>query len=119
MRHLTEELERRDHPRLRQRLPCSLLVDGKGYRGVVRDLSAGGLLLETDAQLEAGGGALVILETPGGAHFVLEGARPERRPIARSLCGATREATVLRIQYPPRAWLRYLEATLAREDASA
>jgi len=52
-----------DHPELRwvrefPRLDCYLLVDfaadGKAYRGIIRDISAGGVFIETNEQFKPG-----------------------------------------------------------------
>lgn len=109
MRRLMEALERRDQARRRRRLPCSLLVDGRRHGGVVRDLSPGGLFVQTAAELPAGTGAIVWFRTPEGERFVLEATVPHRRRVPRSLTWATSGGVGLCIQDPPKAYLRWAE----------
>jgi hypothetical protein len=60
---LLESLRRIDHPELRwvrefPRLDCYLIVDfasdGKAFRGIIRDISAGGVFIETGEHFEPG-----------------------------------------------------------------
>ena len=69
---LVEELERRDFPRVRRRLPCSLLIAGHCHSATVRDLSANGFFVETDADLRIGSGVIVTVSGPDGERFLLE-----------------------------------------------
>ena len=49
-----DELERRTGSRRCEPLSCNLLVDGRKRAGRVRDLSAGGLYVETEDALPSG-----------------------------------------------------------------
>lgn len=48
------ERERRSHRRIRARFPCAVELDGRRGAGTVRDLSAGGLCVQTDMSTQEG-----------------------------------------------------------------
>lgn len=118
MAQLAREFERRDQPRVRRRLACSLLMDGRLHAGLVREISARSLLVESDACLPGRGGAIVVIPTPEGERFLLEITGARARPVARSLSAATRDAAVLQVEQPPASWVRYCRRALAREEAT-
>ena len=108
MRRMVEALERRDHPRVRRRLPCSLLIDGCGHRGAVADLSPHGFFVETSAELPRGAGAIIAFSTPEGRRFVLEASVPHHRPVSRSLATLVPHGVGLRVVDPPADYLRWV-----------
>jgi len=109
VRALAEDLERRDDGRLYQELACKLLVDGSCRRAIVRDLSAGGLLLELAAELPAGADVVVAFGTPEGERFVLEGAARRRTPVAQSVHVAHAAPSVaVRLHSPPETYLHWV-----------
>ena len=105
-----ESLERRNQPRLRRELPCTLLVEGRRHRGLVRDISALGLFVETPDPVPPGADVIVELRIPEGRRFVLETSVPYRRPVSQSLASHTTGGVGLHIQDPSRAYLRWVEA---------
>jgi hypothetical protein len=119
MRRLDEAFERREHLRVSRRLRCALLAGGRRYEGWVSDVAPGSLLVHTEAELPCGSGVAVSLNVPEGELVVLEARVRERRPLARSLAGAMAAGTVLRVNAPPSAWLRWVDAEIAREGAEA
>ena len=64
MKQLVDSLERRAHPRVLRRLPCTLLVDGRVHRGSVWDLSTHGFCVETGVELRPRSGAIVAFDGP-------------------------------------------------------
>ena len=82
MDQLVAELERRDFPRARRRLPCSLLIGGRCHPAIVRNLSANGFFVETDADLRQGTGVIVTIAGPDGERFLLETYVPKPDPPA-------------------------------------
>ena len=109
-----DELERRDGSRRCEPLSCNLLIDGGTRAGRLRDLSAGGLYVETDAELPPGADVVVSFLASDGLHFVLEALTPRRVPLAsHSLAGLASAGCALRIQNPPTTYLRWLEASHA------
>jgi hypothetical protein len=117
MKQLVEALERRGHPRVQRRLPCTLLVDGCVHRSSLWDLSAGGFFVATGAELHPGAGGVVAFDTPEGERFVLEVSVPHERRIARSLAGLLGSGVGLCVEGPPPAYLRWVESCESREGA--
>jgi hypothetical protein len=118
MRRLDEAFERREHLRVSRRLGCALLAGGHRYDGLVADIAPGSLLVHTEAELPSGSGVAVSLNVPDGGLVVLEARVRERRALPRSLSGAMAAGTVLRVNAPPAAWLRWVDDEIAREAAS-
>ncbi len=116
MQSLDESLERRDRLRVRRRLDCALLFGGRRHEGVVRDVSAEGLYVQTGGELRCGADVVVSLKVPEGELFVLEASVRQTRPVARSLAAVCADGAVLRLVDPPAAWLRFVEAESRRES---
>jgi hypothetical protein len=115
MTQLLESLERRDQKRLRRELACVLLVDGCRHRGLVRDISAWGLFVETPGELPQGSDVVVAFRTPERERFVLEASVPHRRQASRSLTSHSADGVGLCIQDPPAAYRRWVEGSSADE----
>ena len=109
MGRLMESLERRNQPRLRRELPCTLLVEGRRHRGLVRDISALGLFVQTPEPVPPGADVIIEFRVPEGRRFVLEAKAPHRRPVSHSLASHSTEGVGLHIQDPPAAYLRWVE----------
>jgi hypothetical protein len=118
MQQLVRALERRGHPRVEWRLPCKLLVDGRVHHSSLWDVSAGGFLLRTDAELRPGTPAVVAFDTPDGEHFVLEVSVPNERRVANSLSDLLPGGFGLHVERPTPAYLRWVEAWETRADAA-
>ena len=116
MAQFVESLERRDQPRMRRELPCTLLVKEGRYRGLVRDLSAWGLFVQTPGDLPPGSDAIVSFRTPEGQRFVLETSVPYRRQVSHSLATVSAGGVGLHIQDPPAVYLRWVEGVAASES---
>jgi hypothetical protein len=113
MGRFTEALERRDQPRLRRELACSLLIEGRRHRGLVRDISGWGLFVQTPEELPPGNDAIVAFRTPEGRRFVLEATVPHRRALSHSTAALGDGGVGLRIQDPPAAYRRWVEELVA------
>jgi PilZ domain-containing protein len=103
------ELDRREARRIKEHIPCSLMVNGDRHPGVVRNLSAQGLFVETHASLPLGSAAVVAFRTTRGEYFVLEASVPNRRQISHSLKLLVGGGVGLRLVEPPAAYWRWLE----------
>ena len=104
-----EELERRAHPRVRRQLPCRVLVAGQWRSGILRDLSAGGVRVETEGGLLPGLPVVVALDSPQGGRFVLEGSAHRSRRAPHSLTRLVTGEAALRLDDPPASYVRWLE----------
>ena len=117
MAQFVDLLERRDQPRMRRELPCTLLVEERRHRGLVRDVSTGGLFVQTSGDLPPGSEAIVSFCTPEGQRFVLETSVPYRRAVSHSLAAHSAGGVGLRIQAPPTGYCRWVE-DLAADGSS-
>lgn len=104
-----DDLERRDHRRVKRQLPCKLLVDGQTRQGVVRDVSAGGLFVHTRRPLANPEGLVVAIHTAEGSRFVLQASQQRRSLTPQSLADHTLAGAGLRLQDPPATYLRWVE----------
>ena len=109
MNRLVEELERRDFPRVRRRLPCSLLIGGRCYSATVRDLSASGFFVETDADLYLGSDVIVTISGPDGARFLLETYVPRNPALLCRHPHLVPSGVGLQVEDPPECYLRWVE----------
>jgi hypothetical protein len=110
MTQLAESLERRVQPRLRQEHPCLLLVGERRHLGIVRDISAWGLFVQTPGELPPAADTIVALRTPEGKRLILKTSVPHCRQVSHSLASHTSGGVGLRIQNPPAAYLRWVES---------
>ena len=109
MAMLVEELERRDFPRVRRRLPCSLLIGGQCHSATVRDLSANGFFVETDADLRMGSGVIVTVSGPDGERFMLETYVPRHPAFSHQRPYRVQSGVGLQVEDPPECYLRWVE----------
>ena len=115
MAEFVEALERREQGRIRQEFPCVLLVDGCRYRGLVQDVSAQGLYVQTPGELPTGVDAIVTFRTPEGRRFTLETSVPHRRQLSHSTASLGTGGVGLHIQHPSRSYLRWVEGVRGEE----
>jgi hypothetical protein len=109
MYQLVEELERRDHPRVKRRLPCSLLIGGRCHAATVRDLSAYGFFVETDAEIRRGVGVIVTVSGPDGERFLLETYATRDPALSRRTSYPVQSGVGLQVEDPPDCYLRWVE----------
>jgi hypothetical protein len=109
MIQLVAELERRDFPRARRRLPCSLLIGGRCHPAIVRNLSANGFFVETDADLRQGTAVIVTVAGPDGERFLLETYVPRNPTLLRQHPNRVQSGVALQVEDPPESYLRWLE----------
>jgi hypothetical protein len=117
MAWLAEAFERRSHPRLRRPIPCRVQVPGQCRRGVVRDLSAGGLCVETQLDLPPDTPVVVALDLPVGEPLLLKGSTRRARPAALSLARVAPTELLVRLHEPSHAYLRWLEANASGSES--
>jgi hypothetical protein len=109
MNQLVAELERRDFPRVRQLLACSLLIGGRCYPATVRNLSASGFFVETDADLHLGTGVIVTISGPDGARFLLETYVPRNPALLRQHPHMVQSGVGLQVEDAPECYIRFVE----------
>jgi len=106
---LVDELERRNFPRVRRRLSCSLLIGGRCHAATVRNLSANGFFVETDADVRVGSGVIVMVSAPDGARFLLETYVPRGPSFSRERPYRVQSGVGLQVEDPPECYLRWVE----------
>ena len=109
MNQLVAELERRDSPRVRRQLPCSLLIGGRCHPATVRNLSASGFFVETDTEIRLGTGVIVTVSGPDGARFLLDTYVPRNPALLRQRPQMVQIGVGLQVEDPPECYLRFVE----------
>jgi hypothetical protein len=109
MNQLVEELERRDFPRVKRQMPCSLLIGGRCHEATVRDLSAYGFFVETDVEIRRGIGVIVTVSGPDGERFLLETYAPREPALSRHTPYMIQSGVGLQVEDPPDCYLRWVE----------
>ena len=109
MADLFEALERRAHRRVKRQLACKVWIDGGCRDGIVRDLSHGGVRVETQAAAPAGTPVILVLDSPQGRQVVLRGTACRSRVLPLSLAQLAPGELALRLQNPAASSLRELE----------
>jgi hypothetical protein len=108
--------------RIRRRVTCELLLDGRSYKGIVLDLSETGVFVQTEATPAPGARLTLRFHAPGGPEFEV-GASVARRKVApRELAGVVRGGLGLRVEKPPAAYFELIgsaDPTSAAASAAA
>jgi hypothetical protein len=94
-----------------------VLLSGQYRRGVVRDLSAGGLCVETQVELPPDTRVVVALDLPREDTVFLEGSTRRSRRLPLSLARLAAPELLLDLRDPPAAYLRWLEAVAGEGPA--
>jgi hypothetical protein len=104
-------MERRRGKRTRQRILCEFSAHGQSHRGLVVDLSRGGLFIHTDASVKPGAEVEIRL-TSFGSHPQLElrGEVARRRMIPALLASVIRSGIGVHITEAPDEYYAALDA---------
>jgi hypothetical protein len=101
-------MERRSEQRIRRRLSCELFADGHRYQGIVVDLSASGLFLQTDAALDPGTRVDVLLKGSRFPEVIVRAVVARRRLTPTLLASVIHRGVGLRIVEAPEAYYEAL-----------
>ena len=101
-------MERRSDQRIRRRLSCELFADGHRYQGIVVDLSASGLFLQTDAALDPGTRVDVLLKGSRFPEVIVRAVVARRRMTPTLLASIIHRGVGLRIVEAPEAYYEAL-----------
>jgi hypothetical protein len=77
--------DNRRMPRTKKRLSCTVMVSQQRYTGIVIDVSATGLFVQTNATPKPGTQVTVELQVPGGETIALNTAVARRRNVPAHL----------------------------------
>jgi hypothetical protein len=101
-------MERRSEQRVKRRLSCELFADGHRYQGIVVDLSATGLFLQTDAALDPGTRVDVLLKGSRFPEVIVRAVVARRRLTPTLLASIIHRGVGLRIVEAPEAYYEAL-----------
>jgi hypothetical protein len=101
-------MERRSEQRIKRRLSCELFADGHRYQGIVVDLSASGLFLQTDAALDPGTRVDVLLKGSRFPEVIVRAVVARRRLTPTLLASIIHRGVGLRIVEAPEAYFEAL-----------
>jgi hypothetical protein len=96
---------RRRHERVKRRFPCEFFTEGQRYRGIVVDVSRGGLFVQTEASTAPGSEIELHLAAAGAVpELVLRGIIVRRRMVPAMLAAALRRGIAVEILEAPREY---------------
>jgi hypothetical protein len=108
----TEELERREVVRTRQRLDCEVWVGGDRHQGVLEQASARCVLVRLDEPPRSAGEARVRFVTPDGAVIALRALAEKARVTPHAIRSLVPPSVVMHVLEPPDAFLRWIDGSL-------
>jgi hypothetical protein len=94
--------------RIKRRVTCELLLDGRGYRGIVLDLSATGVFVQTEATPAPGARLRLRFHTPDRREFEVEASVARRQVVPPQLASVVRGGLGLRVERPPEAYFQLI-----------
>jgi hypothetical protein len=101
-------MERRDSQRIKRRLLCEFEHEGQVYSGIVADLSASGLFLQTDVAIEPESDLVLRLEGERFPELTLRGRVARRRFTPAVLSSIIRRGVGVRLMEAPPEWRQAL-----------
>ncbi len=106
--------------RTKKRLACTLMIEGSRLAGIVLDLSASGLFVQTSANPAHGARVGLELDIPGESQRCPLAVRVARRKVVPPrLKSVVHGGLGLQIENAPEAYFRYLAQIQADEAAAA
>ena len=111
-------MSRRTATRTKKRLACSVVIDGSRMSGIVLDLSANGLFVQTSANPPPGAELGLELELPGEPERTLLVVRVARKKVVPPrLRSVAHGGLGLRIKRAPEAYFSYVARLQCAEVA--
>jgi hypothetical protein len=109
-------MNRRGSQRIKRRIPCEFDYEGHAYAGIVVDLSAGGMFLQTDTAIEPGSELVLRLRPDRVAEVAVRGRVVRRRFTPAVLASMIRRGVGVYLLNAPPAYFELLGIT-QEEDA--
>jgi hypothetical protein len=97
-------MDKRTGPRRKTRLPARFGAERTERLGMVTDVSARGLYVQTNAVLSRGSEVRVQVRTPGGDPLELQGRVMRTRRVAAALVTIATGGMGVRLSDPPADW---------------
>jgi hypothetical protein len=101
-------MAKRRAERIKRRVTCELMLEGRSYRGIVLDLSATGIFVQTEATPAPLARMRIRFHTASGEEFEADAAVARRQVVPRELAGVVRGGLGLRLERPPEAYFRLI-----------
>lgn len=96
-------------PRTKKRIACDLTIDGDRYKGIVLDVSAFGIFVQTNARPNPGAFVELSLTLQGGKSPVaMEATVARRNVVPPQLLAVAKGGIGLAIEDPPKEFLDFL-----------
>jgi hypothetical protein len=107
-------------PRVKRRLTCALRHGGKHYNGIVLDLSATGLFVQTSASPGPGDALELELQPPDGrGALVLQGVAARRRTVPLQMRSVAHGGVGVRLTAAPETYFNLVAELLRAEVGRA
>ena len=110
-------MERRASERIRRRMPCSFEYDGHAHKGMVVDVSSGGLFLQTDHAIPLGSELTLRLYHRSG-ELELRGRVARRRFTPTVIASLIRRGVGIQILSAPESYRDVLHAAEPQPNAA-
>jgi len=104
----TTDRDKRRFQRERQRITCELDIGGRRHVGIVTDLSASGLFVQTSANVPLGGDLRVHIPDAGGVPVELVTTVCRRTKPHRGVASFERGGLGLRVDSAPEPYYQFL-----------
>ena len=116
MQRWTEELERRDAIRTRQKLACEVWLGAVRHKGVLEQVSARSVLVRLNELPRSAEEARVRFATPDGAVIALRTIPEQARVAPHGIRALLPPCVVMHVVEPPDAYLRWVDAALPSQS---
>ena len=105
-------MDRRRSKRIKKRLACSLQIEARHHSGVVIDVSATGLFVQTNAKPEPGTPVSLKLSIPGASQVLyFQAVVVRKKVVPPQLLTLAQGGVGLLIQNAPEDWYAYIAST--------
>lgn len=102
--------DKRRMPRTRKRLSCSLMVNSQRYTGIVLDISATGLFIQTSVAPKPGTIVNFEMRLPSGESLSLQASVARRRNVPAHMQSIARGGIGLCLESTPEEYFALVEA---------
>jgi len=109
----------RGSERIKRRITCELVSEGRRYRGIVLDLSETGVFVQTEATPAPGSRLRLSFHAGDGTGFDVEASVARRQVAPPQLATVVRGGLGLRVHAPPPAYFELMRMSGSAAAAAA
>ena len=110
--------DKRQMPRTKKRLSCTLTVNGQRYSGIVLDVSATGLFVQTGATPKPGTQVALVLQLTSGDSLPLRATVARRRNVPTHLKSIAQGGIGLCLEGAPEEYFSLIEDLQGPREAA-